>query len=76
LRNVAVHFVGIDESAEVWLNGQWLGKHDLGEYGWDKAFNLPATGNLRDGENELVVRVLNRSGPGGIWKPVTIVRTP
>ena len=39
-RDVRLTFDGIDESAEVWLNGQPLGGHDLGEYGWDQAFAL------------------------------------
>ena len=74
LRDVEVRFGACDESARVWLNGNELGEHDLGEYGWDKPFSLNASGMLRDGENEVVVRVLDRAGPGGIWKPVGVFR--
>jgi hypothetical protein len=73
-RHARITFGACDESARVWLNGHDLGEHDRGEYGWDKPFSLDTKDNLREGENELVVRVLDRAGPGGIWKPVGIYR--
>ncbi len=67
-------FGACDESATVWLNGQKVGAHDLGEYGWDRPFSIDVSGVLRKGSNTLCVRVLNRAGPGGIWKPVMLLR--
>ena len=66
-------FGAVDESAFVWLNGEKIGEHDVGEGGWNDRFSIPITGKLKPGENDLVVRVLNRTGPGGIWKSVKIM---
>src|SRR6185437_10528212 len=32
---VQIAFAGCDESADVYLNGEWVGGHDVGESGWD-----------------------------------------
>jgi hypothetical protein len=69
---VQIVFGACDESAEVWLNGTKLGSHDRGEAGWDQRFSFDLMGKLRAGTNELLVRAIDRTGPGGIWKPVTI----
>lgn len=70
---VEVRFSGVDESAWVWLNGTYLGEHDIGVMGYDKPFSLDCRNEIRFGEeNLLVVRVLNREQGGGIWKPVFI----
>ncbi len=69
---VRIAFAGCDESADVYLNGERVGGHDVGESGWDQPFSVDLTGKLRAGANELAVRVLNRTGPGGIWKPAAI----
>lgn len=64
-------FEGIDESAWVWLNGIYLGKHDIGAAGWNTPFRLDATTEIKWGEeNILVVRVLDTEKAGGIWKPI------
>lgn len=73
--NLAVElaFGGVDEIAWVWVNGQYVGQHDLGTEGWDKAFTLDATKELKWGEkNQITVRVYDSAYAGGIWKPVTI----
>ena len=69
---VQVAFGACDESADVYLNGERVGGHDVGESGWDQPFSVDLTGKLHAGANELAVRVLNRTGPGGIWKPAAI----
>ena len=70
---VEVRFTGVDESAWVWLNGEYLGAHDIGVMGYDKTFSLDCRKEIRFGkENLLVVRVLNREQAGGIWKPIFI----
>lgn len=71
---IEIVFGAVDETAEVTLNGQFVGKHDLGEVGWDQRFAIDITGKLRAGKNELLVRVTDLTGPGGIWKPVAIFR--
>lgn len=64
-------FEGVDESAWVWLNGIYLGKHDIGPAGWNSPFRLDATAEINWGEkNILVVRVLDTEKAGGIWKPI------
>ena len=71
--SVEVRFMAVDESAWVWLNGKYLGEHDLGEEGYNKQFSLDCRKEIAFGkENILVVRVLDREQGGGIWKPIFI----
>jgi len=64
-QRLLLHFGAVDYAARVWLNGQLLGEH-LGGY---TPFSFEITDQVRDGENELVVRVDDdlRAGlqPGG-----------
>ena len=70
---VDLHFGGVDESAWVWLNGVYLGQHDVGPSGWNQPFRLDITDEVRWGEaNQLTVRAMNTAHAGGIWKPVEI----
>jgi len=70
---VEMAFGGVDEIAWVWINGQYVGQHDLGTEGWDKPFALDVTPALKWGEkNQITVRVYDSAYAGGIWKPVTI----
>ncbi len=70
---VELHFESVDESAWVWMNGVYLGKHDIGLAGWNKPFRLDTTKEIKWGqENILTVRVLDRADGGGIWKPVNV----
>lgn len=70
---VELRFTGVDESAWVWLNGVYLGSHDIGIPGYNKTFSLDCRKEIRfEKENLLVVRVLNREEGGGIWKPVFV----
>lgn len=53
-KRAVLHFGGVWASAEVWLNGRYLGRHDSGF----TAFAFDATRFLKaDGENTLAVRV-------------------
>lgn len=68
-----IAFGGVDEIAWVWINGQYVGQHDLGTEGWDKPFTLDVTKELKWGEkNQITVRVYDSAFAGGIWKPVQI----
>jgi hypothetical protein len=84
----SIRFGAVDHSARAWLNGREIGSHDGGYL----PFELPADLALRDGVNELVVRV--EDGPhlpdrtygkqgtvwytptSGIWQPVTLTVRP
>jgi len=66
-------FDGVDESAWVWINGQYVGQHDIGPDGWNKRFAMDVSDNLKwSGENQITVRVLDRKFAGGIWMPVSL----
>ena len=70
---VEIHLEAVDESAWVWINGQYVGQHDIGGVGWDKPFNLDATKEVKWGvKNHITVRVLDAKYAGGIWKPAWI----
>ena len=70
---VELAFGAVDESAWVWLNGKYIGKHDIGPDGWKVPFWLDVTREIRfGGENLLAVRVKDTEKAGGIWKPVTV----
>lgn len=65
-------FEGVDTLAWVWLNGVFVGWHDLG---WDQEFHFDVTDLLQpQAPNQLVVRVDSVRGQGGIWKPVAFIR--
>lgn len=67
-------FQAVDESAWVWVNGQFVGAHDRGPEGWETPFRLDVTDKLIwGGKDQITVRVLNTAMAGGIWKPVSIV---
>jgi hypothetical protein len=64
-------FEAVDESAWIWVNGQYAGAHDMGAEGWNKRFAADVGDLLKWGEpNQITVRVLDRDKAGGIWKPV------
>lgn len=71
LDGVDLIFEAVDESAWVWVNGQYAGAHDLGAEGWNKRFAVDVGDLLKWGApNQITVRVLDREKAGGIWKPV------
>ena len=70
---VELHFEAVDESAWIWLNGIYVGQHDLGSNGWKTPFWIDITKEIKWGEeNLIVVRIQDTSGAGGIWKPAFI----
>jgi glycosidase len=66
---MVVFFGGVDDDADVWLDGEKIGSHA----GYSESFSLDLPRQLKPGKKELVVRVFDNSGPGGIYKPVTII---
>lgn len=75
-KKIELVFGAVDEGATVWLNGEQIGAHDDGEVGWDKRFSIDVTGKIQPGQNQLAVRVLDRTGPGGIWKSIKLLASP
>lgn len=70
---VELYFRGVDETAWVWLNGTFIGQHDLGKKGWNKPFYLDVTKEFLWGkENVLTVRVEDTENAGGIWQGVSL----
>lgn len=68
-----LHFFGVDECAWVWVNGTYVGQHNLGDRGWNIPFKLDVTKELRWGqENLIVVRVEDSAQAGGIYKGITL----
>jgi len=68
-----LHFGGVDECAWVWLNGVYVGQHDIGPEGWNQPFTLDVTKEIKWGqENRITVRAMNTAHAGGIWRPVRI----
>ena len=68
---VSLYFGGVDDDADVWVNGTKVGSHT----GYSDPFWFDVTRALRFGRNEIVVRVVDQSGPGGIYEPIHIVRS-
>ena len=70
---VELHFGAVDETSWVWLNGIYLGCHDIGPAGWNTPFDVDCTKEIKWGEkNVLVVRVYDSADAGGIWKPIEL----
>ena len=70
---VEIRFLGVDECAWVWVNGIYVGDHDLGPSGWNQEFTLDITKELKWGaKNQITVRAMNTAHAGGIWRPVVI----
>ncbi len=59
-QRLRLHFGAVDYQAWVWVNGQLAGSHVGGSVG----FNFEITKLVRDGANELVVRVLDDTASG------------
>ena len=73
-RRTLLHFEAVDYSTAVWVNGQKVGEHR----GGFTPFTFDITEALKEGKNDLVVRVEDATGgfqlhgkqrlkPGGIW---------
>ncbi|MBR6739841.1 MAG: glycoside hydrolase family 2 [Clostridia bacterium] len=56
-KTALLHFGAVDHDAEVWLNGSFLGRHSGGY----TPFTFNVTRFLREGENELILRVADSS---------------
>jgi cyclomaltodextrinase / maltogenic alpha-amylase / neopullulanase len=68
---LSIHFAGVDDEAEVWVNGKNVGEHT----GYSDPFALDITSALKKGKNTIVVLVKDNDGGGGIYRPVTLIDT-
>lgn len=74
-KRVYLHFGAVDESAWLYIDGRLVAWHDTDPLKtWDQPFLLEVTGNLKSGqEHVLVVRACNIARAGGIWKPLSLM---
>ncbi|HCU36862.1 MAG TPA: hypothetical protein DGT21_15865 [Armatimonadetes bacterium] len=69
-----MRFGGVDECARVWLNGVFVGEHNMGPSGWDKPFQIDVSNAIKWGEaNQITVLAWNTAAAGGIWQPVHLM---
>jgi hypothetical protein len=68
---LSIHFAGVDDDAEVWINGKSVGDHA----GYSDPFALDVTSAVKPGVNTIAVLVKDYSGGGGIYRPVTLIET-
>ena len=64
----ALHFVGVQNAVSVWLNDEYLGRHEGYSAPFD--FDIP-NGLIRDGENTIVLSVSNHRLEGFNDQPVS-----
>lgn len=65
-----LHFGGVDDNADVYLNGKKLLHHE----GWDESFDVPLAESLKvDGPNLVLVLVENQGGGGGVWQAAKVI---
>ncbi len=73
-------FEGIDDSATIWLNGEFLAK--VGDpvtktTVWLEKTVVELGQRLHIGkENQITVRVVDHQGAGGLWRPVSLTTLP
>jgi len=70
---IELRCLAVDESAWIWVNGEYAGDHDVGPTGYNRAFQVDVTDLLNwGGPNQITIRAMNTAGAGGVWKPVQI----
>lgn len=76
-----LYFGGVDEEAWVYINGKLVFEQSCKNTGltgdalWDKPFVFDPRPFLKAGENDITVRVFDKTQAGGIWKGVLAVYT-
>jgi hypothetical protein len=71
-----LYFGAVDGNAVVYLNGEKIAEHTLGEnyQGWDQPFTVDVTSKIKSGANVLAVKVTSKSDntSSGIFKGVAL----
>ena len=63
-REATLRLGPVDDADTTWVNGVRVGA----THGWDRMRRYPIpTGLLREGENRVMIRVLDTCGAGGLW---------
>lgn len=78
-REVYLRFGAVDESCWVYVNGEEAGRHIYKRKNdWKTPFEIPLNDHIDwNADHQLVtVRVEDRGGVGGIWRPVWVVSKP
>jgi len=74
-KEIYLIFGAVDESAWVYVNGKFAGKHIFAAANdWQTPFAIPITGTIdwKKDRQTVVVRVEDKAGQGGIWRPVML----
>lgn len=79
-KRIALVFGAVDEAATVWVNDKLLLRRifdaKINPNSWQEPFEVVVTEVVRDGgQNVVAVRVEDRVGAGGVWKPVWLTVT-
>ena len=70
---IELRCLAVDECAWIWINGEYVGDHDIGPEGYDREFQVDVTEQLKWGApNQITIRAMNTVGAGGVYKPVQI----
>jgi hypothetical protein len=79
-RHLYLHFGAVDEDAYIYINGKLAFEHSCNSTGlppeviWQTPFSFDAAPFVQPGKtNVIAVRVYNRLGDGGVWKPTYLV---
>lgn len=71
-----LYFGAVDGNATVYLNGEKITEHTLGEnfQGWDRPFSVDVTNKMKPGKNTLAVQVTSKNATtaSGIFKGVAL----
>ena len=68
-----LHFGAIDESGKIWVDGKLLHiRKFLHQDDWKKSFDVEITDQINWQKKyvDVVVKVEDKGGQGGMWKPV------
>ena len=67
-------FGAVDEDCWIYIDGRLVYSFVHGGSGWQTPFEVDITEYVLPGrKHTIAVRVLDTSGPGGIWKPVKLI---
>jgi hypothetical protein len=75
-RKVFLHFGAVDESCWVYLNGKEIASRIYkNPDDWKTPFALQIDSGIdwKKKKQSVIIRVEDRSGKGGIWKPITLI---
>ena len=77
-KKVNLWFGAVDESCWIYMNGKLVGKHlFIKPDDWKTPFAIPIDADaLAENDQILIVRVEDKAGAGGIWKPVSLQILP